>query len=51
MYLNIYQIKLTLFINLIKKSSYKLFAVLIINIKKILKLVYKFCQESSKEKL
>ena len=38
MYLNICQIKSILFVSLIKKLSYELFAVLITNIKKILKL-------------
>ena len=38
MYLNICQIKSILFVSLIKKLSYELFAVSITNIKKILKL-------------
>ena len=38
MHLNICQIELALFVSLIKKSGYKLFTVLITNIKKILKL-------------
>ena len=37
MYLDIYEIKPTLFMNLIKKSGHKIFIASIINIKKILK--------------
>ena len=37
MHLDIYKIKFTLFINLIKKFDYEIFTIFIINIKKILK--------------